>query len=64
MSGNSESEIVSGWKQVAAFLRVSTRTARRWRELYALPVGKIGQGRVISSRRALGAWVMRFLREE
>ena len=42
-----------GWSKIAGYLRVSPRTARRWREQWGLPVERITSS-VARWRRQLG----------
>lgn len=53
---------LTGWKEIAARLRVSVRTVRRWELAHGLPVvrpgGRLG-GLVLVDPDELNAWVRR-----
>lgn len=40
----SDGERLAGWKSIAAYLRVSERTAIRWAQEYGLPVARMARG--------------------
>jgi hypothetical protein len=46
-----------GWKQIADYLKLSRRTARRWGK-FGLPVHRVGTGnRPVTYRSELDAWL-------
>ena len=53
-------EFLSGWKEIAAYLRKGVRTLQRYERHMGLPVrrlvGKV-QGSVLATRAELDAWV-------
>lgn len=53
------SALLSSWKEIAAYLGVSVRTAQKWEAERGLPVQRIpgGRGRVLISVEALAAWM-------
>jgi hypothetical protein len=54
--------VLTGWKEVAAFLRVSERTAQRFEQELELPVGRVrgAKGSVVRANPAeLRAWLQR-----
>lgn len=54
----SNSPILNGWKEIAAFLKVHEETAQEMAKKRGLPVAKVG-GRVFASRNAIEAWVVK-----
>lgn len=53
-------DILKGWKEIASFLRVSVRTARRWQETYALPVRRLkgdSGSSILALKRDLRTWL-------
>jgi len=57
-----------GWQSIATYLGVTTRTARRWRQRYGLPVRELVLGgtttRVEARRTDLKEWHLRHLRAD
>lgn len=53
---------VSGWGEVAAVLRVSVATVRRWERRHGLPVKRLPSRGIVARRAALQAWARRVLR--
>lgn len=56
MRGPKSVDCVSGWGAIAAELKVSPKTARRWHQKRPLPITYVG-GTPITSRDKLQAWV-------
>jgi hypothetical protein len=44
-SGNSNSQILNSWKEIAQFLGRGVRTVQRWERDLRLPVHRIGKGK-------------------
>lgn len=54
-----EDDLLSGWKQIADYLKASEKSAHRWEINYGLPVRRLDKRRkatVFASKRALDAW--------
>jgi hypothetical protein len=47
---------LSSWKEIAAYLGVTIRTAQRWEIEKALPVKRTAGGRVAATTSALDRW--------
>lgn len=58
------SDILNGWKDIAAYLRVSEATARRYAKHDGLPVRKLAGRRVIALKNAVCAWALPPTRRE
>ena len=55
-----QGEYLRGWKEIAEHVGTSVRTARRWEDLRALPVRRLGGGgrdAVFALRDDLDAWL-------
>lgn len=57
---------LSSWKEVAAFLRVSVRTAQKWEREKGLPVHRMpgSAGRVVATTNELARWRERIARSQ
>lgn len=52
--------VLTSWKEISAFLDVSTRTAQIWEKERGLPVERVGTGsrpRILAQEEALRAWL-------
>jgi hypothetical protein len=49
-------DVLTGWQQISEYLRVSQKTAQRYKNLKGLPVTYNGAGRVEATRQALDGW--------
>lgn len=58
-STGQNSPLLSSWKEIAAYLGVSVRTAQKWEVERGLPVQRVpgGRGRVLVTVDALNAWL-------
>jgi hypothetical protein len=54
---NERSQFLSGWKEIANYLRKSTRTVQRYERNFGLPVRRPAGGSVLATRGELDAWV-------
>ncbi len=52
-----ESQILVGWREIAAYLRVSDDTAQRWNRRYSLPVCRSVGRRVRTSTALIDRWI-------
>ena len=50
-------QFLSGWKEIANYLRRSTRTVQRYERNFGLPVRRPAGGSVLATRGELDAWV-------
>ncbi len=60
VSSTPDKDRLRGWKDIAAHLQTTHRTAQRWEQILHLPVHRIRLGRksiVFSSRRAIESWL-------
>lgn len=60
--GNTSNELLRSWKDIASYLGVTERTARRWQRERGLPVRKEIGGRrstVFAYRREIDEWLVR-----
>jgi hypothetical protein len=52
-------ELLRGWKEIAAFLQTSERTAQRWEKLHGLPVERLPNdkgGVIVAHRQRMRVW--------
>jgi hypothetical protein len=56
MTGNSQGRIFSTWREVAGFLRVSIKTAKRYKQKYDLPIDHYPSGRILAYEDELIRW--------
>lgn len=49
--------LLYGLPEIAAYIRMSVPTARRWIRQEALPVGKLPDGRWVTSTELIDRWV-------
>ncbi len=57
-----KNDLLSSWKEIAAYLDCDVRTAHRWEKTYGLPVHRLGKGshaRVFAYEHELEAWLRR-----
>jgi hypothetical protein len=57
-----KNDLLSSWKEIAAYLDCDVRTAHRWEKEYGLPVHRLGKGsraRVFAYEHELEAWLRR-----
>jgi hypothetical protein len=54
---SSQADILSSWQQVADYLGVSIKTAKRWDKADPMPIKRPRRGVVITSRAALQKWI-------
>lgn len=54
-----EMDRLDGWKEIAAYMRVSVKTAQRWADELGFPAYKIG-GKVRATKGSVDAWEVRF----
>ncbi len=55
-----DTDVLKGWKEIAAFLSTTDRTAQRWESSLALPVYRVETSKsavVFASRRELSEWM-------
>ncbi len=53
----SKEEILTGWKEIASFLGVSEKTARRWEKEFGLPINRPKKRTVTAIKSELIAWL-------
>jgi len=51
---------LSGWKEIAAYLGKSIRTAKHWKRRYYMPVRYDPGGRAVCIKIELNAWIIKF----
>ena len=54
---NADREWLIGLRAIAAFMGVSERTVRRWRDRHGMPVGNVPSGHVIASKQSIRDWI-------
>lgn len=52
-------DLMLGWKEIAAYLRVSDRTARRYKTLYGLPVCYMPSGTPAITPGMVEKWLLK-----
>lgn len=59
-----DSDYLSGWKEIAGYLRKGVRTVQRWERVHGLPVHRVGtDSEIVFARRAeLDLWLDSFSR--
>jgi hypothetical protein len=55
------SDILTGWKEIAAYMRISEKTAKRYRKHRGLPVGKDPAGHPVINKKIAEEWKMKYL---
>ena len=49
-------EWLTGWKEIAAFLRITERTAKTWHYRYSMPISKLPTGTVQALTPEIDHW--------
>ncbi len=55
---NADSEWLVGLRAIAAYMGVSERSIRRWRDRHGMPVGVLPSGHALASKYSIRDWVM------
>ncbi len=55
---NESENILIGWKNIARFLGVAFQTAIRWERDHGLPVARLPDGRVCTSKSLIDGWLL------
>lgn len=55
---------LEGWKEIASYLKISTRTAMRWEKNNNLPIYRDVNGKIFSSKIIIDDWKLNELKNK